>query len=419
MSSDCNSIFHATIFSSTKLLQLLQQKCNPDVEGSDGLKPLHWAAFARKPDSAALLISFGANVNGKLTQLNDVLPIGLTPIHAAAYSGSLEVLRIFKENGGDLNVRDAVGQTPLHYCACDCRVVRALLGSGADPLLKDLSGRSPLLDCLSAYRDYFDGRDYYGTEDLENGIDSEAFLNIDKLSVILLSSMKNIKEVVFPMGDTVLHLSILNCHKAVNEYILENFDVDLNVRNAEGLTPLHVAAYSYKNEGWPTELLLNKGANPFISSNAGLFPLDIAINNGNDAAIVLLRKAGAPQNEKIRVLLNQKKAEASKKIVEDTNEDADKTHPSMFITRDFPLSRRWFDELYDVTSFLIFHKLDVNAQDSMGHSPLHRAILGELGYGEGNQQIRELELYLGNLILWPDLDEMKYPDVWESYVKSI
>jgi ankyrin repeat protein len=416
MSADCNSIFRATIFSSTKLLQLLKQRCDPNIESSDGLTPIYWAAFARKPDSAALLISFGANVNKKLMHSSFNLPIGITPIHAAAFSGALDVLRILKDNNGELNTSDSVGQTPLHYCARGCRVVGALLDAGADPLLKDLGGRSPLLDSLSASRDYFDGRDYYANDNLNDGVASDGVLKIDKLTVLLLSKMGNIKDVVFPMGETVLHLAIQNCHKAVNEYILENFDVNLNARNDEGLTPLHLAAYSYTREGWPAELLLNKGANPFISSNEGLFPLDIAINNNNDAAIKILRKLGAPENEKTRESLVRIKAKVVQQVIDDINDDRDKVFHT---TYDVPLSRSWFDELYDVTRFFIFHGLDVNAKDSMGHSPLHRAILEELGYVEGNQQISNLEFYLGQHILWPDQDDVRYPDIWENYVKSI
>ncbi len=432
MPSNCDSIFRATIFSSTKLLQLLNQKCDPNVEGSsDGLTPLYWASFARKSDSAILLIAFGADVNKKLMESKYRLPIGITPMHAAAYSGALEIARILKENTCDLNARDAVGQTPLHYCVCDnVRVVSALLEGGADTLLKDLNGRSPLFYCLNAYTDYYIGRgsdyDLYGDSDYRLDHDD---LNIDIICVELLSHLKNIKEIKFPGGGTVLHLAIQSRHRFVNEYILNSLDVDINARDDDGLTPLHVAAYSYKNEGWPAEILLNKGANPYISSNEGLFPLDIAINIGNEAVVEILRKVGAPENENTRELLKKRKAEASQSPLEAVNKDIDKSQPDILhpldasshahVQIDTSFRRGWFDELYDVIKFLIFHGVDVNSQDSMGHSPLHRAILGDCG---GNRQIEDLRLYLAELILWPDLDdlhEMKDPDVWEDYVKNI
>lgn len=46
---------------------------------------------------------------------NSADPNGFTPIHAAASYGNLELLRYLLDNGGDPNVQDSDGDTPLHH----------------------------------------------------------------------------------------------------------------------------------------------------------------------------------------------------------------------------------------------------------------------------------------------------------------
>lgn len=42
-------------------------------------------------------------------------PNGYTPIHAAASYGHIELLKLLVSRGGDINVQDTEGDTPLHY----------------------------------------------------------------------------------------------------------------------------------------------------------------------------------------------------------------------------------------------------------------------------------------------------------------
>ena len=309
----------------------------------------------------------------------------------------------------DLNSKDEVGQTPLHYCACDnVLVVSALLNGGADPLTKDINGFTPLFHCLSSYTDYYNGRDFK-IEALENSeSEYEEFLNfdnddlnLDKICCAMLDKLKHVGDIKFSGNRSVLHLSIEFRHRFVNEYILNNFNVDLNARDSQGLTPLHYAAYSYKKEVWPSQILIDKGANPFVSSNDGLFPLDIAINYGNEAVIEILKQLGAPENQKTREALNNK-LEVNKKDDPSLDQKSDNLNSKVFVSYNFPFIRNWPDKLFDLSSYLISQGANVNTQDSMGHTPLHRAVLPNY---EGNQQIINLELYLGELILWPGLNE--------------
>jgi len=68
-----------------------------------GATPLHNASNSK--EIAELLISKGANVNAECDR-------GLTPLHEAAYIGSLSVVKLLIEKGADVNALDNQGRTP-------------------------------------------------------------------------------------------------------------------------------------------------------------------------------------------------------------------------------------------------------------------------------------------------------------------
>jgi ankyrin repeat protein len=85
---------------------------------------------------------------------------GATALHAAAGSGSVEVVRLLIEAGADLEVRDRTGDaTPLSWAVVGSRAglghnpdpdwvgtVRTLLDAGADPAQAWAAGEFPSLD---------------------------------------------------------------------------------------------------------------------------------------------------------------------------------------------------------------------------------------------------------------------------------
>lgn len=69
-------------------------------------------------------------------------PNGYTAIHAAASYGHIDLLRLLVQRGGDVNVQDTEGDTPLHHVE-DVALAKVLIELGADYNLKNNEGQTP------------------------------------------------------------------------------------------------------------------------------------------------------------------------------------------------------------------------------------------------------------------------------------
>lgn len=69
---------------------------------------------------------------------------GYTPIHAAVSYGHLDLLDYLLSKGGDINIQDTEGDSPLHH-AEDVQVAKYLVEKlSANPKLKNNDGQTPL-----------------------------------------------------------------------------------------------------------------------------------------------------------------------------------------------------------------------------------------------------------------------------------
>jgi ankyrin repeat protein/mono/diheme cytochrome c family protein len=91
--------------------------------------PLMWAAYRNDERMVRLLLDHGADPN-QSTYFGD-------PLSQACWNDGFEAAALLIDRGANVNARDAVGFTPLHWAAGDesrrPHLVRLLLGSGADP----------------------------------------------------------------------------------------------------------------------------------------------------------------------------------------------------------------------------------------------------------------------------------------------
>ena len=93
-------------------------------------------------------------------------------------------------------------------------------------------------------------------------------------------------------GDTLLHLAIGFSFYNVTRTLIEKFNADVNIKNQNGHTPLHILCYNQaKDLVILTYLLNNKSLNIDEEDNAGLTALSYSvINNFNIAFLCLISK---------------------------------------------------------------------------------------------------------------------------------
>jgi ankyrin repeat protein len=107
----------------------------------DGWTPLHLAAFFGSIEAARQLVDAGGNLDA--ISRNSMRN---TPLHAAAAGGYAAIALLLIDRGAEVTVGDAGRHTPLHIAAENglADVVRALLNRGADPFAVDAEDRTPL-----------------------------------------------------------------------------------------------------------------------------------------------------------------------------------------------------------------------------------------------------------------------------------
>ncbi len=79
----------------------------------------------------------------------------LTPIAYATYDQNLPLVELLIKKGADVNrAHPAEGIAPLHYAArkCDAAFIRVLINAGANPLLPDAKGETPVDWAVKAKR---------------------------------------------------------------------------------------------------------------------------------------------------------------------------------------------------------------------------------------------------------------------------
>ena len=135
-------------------VKLLEAGADPDAPGGWGQTPLHEAAEYRTPALVQALLDAGADPNATDRY-------GSSALHVAARAGSPEIIALLVAAGAEVNGRTDVGTSPIHvavssvpyYVTGDSSQVRtgswrlraaALLEAGADPNLPDAEGDTPL-----------------------------------------------------------------------------------------------------------------------------------------------------------------------------------------------------------------------------------------------------------------------------------
>jgi len=132
-------VFEATATGCTqRVLELLQgEPALANRWSADGFTPLHFACFFGQEEIARLLIERGADVSGVAHN-----PMKVMPLHSAAATRNLAIVRLLLEYGAPPNAPQQHGWTALHAAAQngDKPMVELLMEHGAERTLRNDDG---------------------------------------------------------------------------------------------------------------------------------------------------------------------------------------------------------------------------------------------------------------------------------------
>lgn len=204
-------------------------------KGTDAERsPVQTAQFVARYGTPVELLAKLKEQGVPLNELDDS-PEGMTPIHFAASFNNLDVIQELVRLGVPVDTRNKIGHTPLHLATCAHKLEAAelLVSLGADPNAQDNDGDN----CL----------------------------------------------IYLPQEPAGIRLY---------KFFLELPNINVNLANRAGDTPLHYAARCFA----PLEavqMMLDKGADVNARNHGGQTPLDCAEEKQNTPLIELLCSHGA------------------------------------------------------------------------------------------------------------------------------
>ncbi|MEZ4621143.1 MAG: sigma-70 family RNA polymerase sigma factor [Caldilineaceae bacterium] len=226
-----------------KLNQLLER--NPALAQAKDERPgatkataLHYAAWSGQQEIAALLLSYGADID-LYDETYDAPPIGW-----AGENGQQELFNFFLEKGAKLNIGQAAAYGELS-------LVQSLIEQ--DPALIN-----------------------FGTDDASGGwspLWAAAFWQRKETVEYLLAKGADVNATT-RHGETPLHGAVKGTDQAIVEHLLLK-GVNMNAQANNGMTALHQAAWQRSIE--IVTLLLAHGADTQLLDNNGLTPLQLAL----------------------------------------------------------------------------------------------------------------------------------------------
>ncbi|KAI0563235.1 Ankyrin repeat containing protein [Gracilaria domingensis] len=279
---------------------LLGAGANPNLVNEEKLTPLLHCAKHHFVEGVRVLAENGADMQISAAE-------GDTCMHVCAdmRNGRVrDVIHILAEYGASVNAFNTIGDQPLHVHITEHRTeaVRSLIEAGADINGLSKSGRSPLMTaCARGHLEAVRMLIRAGANvNLENKNQHTALFYFaggsESKTVralrLLISAGADINH-KDKDGDTVLHEAALNDHAVLIRFLLHR-GIDINVCNKAHETPLFQTA----REGYveSTEALLRnyptvRAANPKICDKSGTSPYEAARARSHTEVMQMLLQA--------------------------------------------------------------------------------------------------------------------------------
>lgn len=224
-------------------------------------------------------------------------PLKYSTIHEAAERGDLEDVKNHLRRGTAVNAQDVYGATPLHYAAMtgQTKVAEFLIKKGANvnAVVTGQGGESvsPLGSAASGgFKDMVEllikkgaNTKKYGPNAIKLAVDAiKMFKETDKEKVppyVDLSKVDHIgvvkvliKKGAKPMDNTLI-IAVKNGFTEISKLLIDGGS-NVNSRDENGQTPLHIAAF--KGEVEFVKFLIEKGADVNAKDKYGNTPLNKA-----------------------------------------------------------------------------------------------------------------------------------------------
>ena len=282
-------IFSAIKSDSTSTIDLLIRKgSQKNARDYLGNTPLHACVRWDAKNSAMKLIQWKADINMQNLA-------GKTPLSEAARAGRISMVTLLLDNKANIDATDATGKTVLMDAIQSGKIdiVSLLLNRGASVQLQEmygrnayheasLSGNPKLIALLQSAGGNPLSRDAQGVTPFS--------LVLNKKPEIIKAVLGSDKRLLDSDSNTPIHIALQNKANSSIIELLVSMQYPLNTRNKDGLTPLSIAVKANMTE--QAKVLLENGADPFITDNERECPLSLAFTKQEDILNSMVKFAG-------------------------------------------------------------------------------------------------------------------------------
>ncbi|KAM3085736.1 hypothetical protein ACMFMG_002801 [Clarireedia jacksonii] len=258
------------------LLKNEKVKININLKDNDGWTPLYSSAYSASPELVSMILKT------ETADLNVRNALGETPIHGACYRDTADVLKLLlqkdKEEGkSTIELADSHGWTPLHT-ACDIGkidMVKTLLNHYAKAGRRDLDGKTSLHIASAG--------------------------GASEIVSLLLNYDETLLDLVDSESKTALHLAAEERHATVVQTLVDS-GAKVDLSDSEGCTALILSCSSLrsevadKNDEKTVELLAKKTEDINHVDNEGYTALNWAIRVSEPKLIKILLEYKADPN---------------------------------------------------------------------------------------------------------------------------